>query len=227
MFDPQIHAVLDTLHSKNALSSKATETRLEKLFKRPAKYLLWSTAVFFVAICLLALCVMLTRPVSAYWVIAAKILLILTNVSGMLWMLADIIPSMIALVFFKNDAHRTHHLEVAHDFRNAADLYHFEPSTLQLTDLWLSIRIERTRLRLGLFLGGSDKIAVLALVLGVWGIWSNFPEQGASWQQYAYVAMSAFLGGLAIGGMLAGVLINRLSYQRDLLSIARSVRVVP
>lgn len=227
MFDPNIHAVLDVLQRKKPLPIEATESRVDKFFKKPAKYLKWAIAGFFLAICLLAFCVWSLKLTSPYWYNAALVLLALANFSTLIWMAADIVPAMIQIFLFQEVAHRTRQLEVAHDFRNAADLSRFNSSTLHLTDLWLSIRIGRTRLRLGMFLGGSDKLAAVALVLGAWGVWTNFPGQSASWEQQAYTAGSAFVGGLALGGMLASVLINRLMYQRDLLSIAKATRISP
>lgn len=111
-------------------------------------------------------------------------------------------------------------LEAAHDFQHAADLERFGLPALNLADKWLSLRIERAKLRMGMYAGGSDKVAVLAVVAGAWSLWRGFPDAGSTVEQNLYLGCGAFLCGTGIGGMFANRMIARMSYQRDLVAIS-------
>jgi len=222
MIDADLDAILDALHHKKPLRIEETESRIEKVFKKPAKYLLWSSVTFALALGLLALCVWAFDLSPNYWASTAVFLIVASVGTGVLWMIADLLPTLIGIYFYKDDFHKARKLTVIHDLQHARDLHQFDIAALRLTDQWLSLRIERMRLYLGLIIGGADKVALLGLILGAWGIWTNFPGGGITLEQYGYVAFSAFIVGLGGGGVLANVVIKELSYQRDLLSLALS-----
>jgi len=222
MVDAHLHEILDALHGKKLLPMEETETRLEKLFKKPAKYLLWCSVVAFVALGLLALGVWLFGLSAKYWLNSALCLFVVCTSSALLWMIADTLPGVVAMFFFKDDLHRTRKLTIVHDLRHARELHRFERPALILTDQWLSLRVERMRLHVGLIIGGSDKVAVLALMLGGWGLWANFPSEGITLKNFAYILFSGCIGGFGLGGLFANIVIKELSYQRDLLSLALS-----
>lgn len=106
-----------------------------------------------------------------------------------------------------------------HDFQNASELDAFEIDTLQAVDKWLSLKIDRMKMRIGIFLGGSDKVAFFALAGTAWSIWHNLPNGDWSWEKRIYLYGMGMLAGLAIGGMLMNWLIKKLTYQRDLLAL--------
>lgn len=91
---------------------------------------------------------------------------------------------------------------------------------LKKTDKLLSIKIERLKGHLGFFLGGADKVAILALAGMGWAAWKEFQSIGSGWRQDVFLYGLAFTGGLAIGGALLNVVVRRYCYQRDLLSLA-------
>jgi len=222
MVDSDLDLLLDALHGKKPLPVEETESRLEKTFKKPSRYLLWCSAGFFMALGLLATCVWLFDLSAKNWLNTALFLFVATAATAVLWMIADILPSFVGLFFYKDDFHKTRKLTVVHDLRHAKDLHQFDITVLRLADQWLSLRIERMRLHMGMVIGGSDKVAVLGLILGGWAIWTNFPGSGNTLEQYGYMAFGAFVGGLGLGGLLANAVIKQLSYQRDLLSLALS-----
>lgn len=222
MNEVHLHAILDALHDKKPLRIEETETQLEKLFKRPARYLLGCSVVSFLALGLVAACVWWFDLSSDKWLAAGFWLFIVSSSTAIIWMIVDIIPDVVGLFFFKDDLHRTRKMTLIHDLRHAEDLHRFDIPDLRLADQWLSLRIERMRLHLGLVIGGADKVAVLGLVLGAWAIWTSFPGSGFTLEQFAYMAGSAFIGGLGIGGLFANVVIKELAYQRDLLTLALS-----
>lgn len=215
-----LHAILDALHDKKPLRVEETETRLDKMFKKAARYLLGCSVVSFFALGAVAAGVWWLDLSSDNWLTAGFWLFIVSSSTAIIWMIVDTIPEVVGLFFFKDDLHRTRKLTLIHDLRHAKDLHRFDIPDLRLADQWLSLRIERMRLHLGLFVGGADKVAVLGLVLGGWGIWTSFPGGGFTLEQFTYMAGSAFIGGLGIGGLFANVVIKELAYQRDLLTLA-------
>lgn len=222
--DNSILNVLNALHPMRRLAPEAGESRLEKIFKRPAKYFLWASIATFFVLLLLVAWVWLMKSKSDYWLVAAKVLLAILFAFVVAWTLADTLPSVIMLFFFRRDFHERRKLEVIHDLQNAHQLHEFDAIALRITDKWIALRADRMQRRLGLIVGGSDKVAAIALLAGAWGLWANFPGSATSWQQNMYVAFSALIGAFGAGGILGSVVVDDLAYQRDILALALSVR---
>lgn len=89
-----------------------------------------------------------------------------------------------------------------------------------LTEKWLGLQIDRSRLRPGLLLGGSDKVAVLAVATGAWIVWHSLPSGASVHEQVLYWSLGAFIGASGLGGMLANASIATMAYQRDILALA-------
>jgi len=222
MNEAHLHAILDALHDKKPLRIEETETRLEKLFKKPARFLLGCSIVSFLALVLVAAGVWSFGLSPDNWLATGFWLFFVSSSTAIMSMIVDLIPEVVGLFVFKDDLHRTRKLTLIHDLRHAEDLHRFDIPDLRLADQWLSLRIERMRLHVGLFIGGADKVAILGLLLGAWAIWTSFPGSGFSLKQFAYIAGSGFIVGLGIGGLFANVVIKELAYQRDLLTLALS-----
>ncbi|WP_137173433.1 hypothetical protein [Massilia sp. HP4] len=220
MADADLHTILDTLHQKKPLRVEDTESRLAKMLKKPARYLLWCSALSCVALALLTVLARWFDLSAAYWASTALFLFIGSAGTGLLWLVVDTVPDLVDMFIYKDDFHRAKKLTLVHDLNQAKDLHRFDIAALKLTDQWLSLRIERMRLQLGLLIGGSDKVAVLGLLMGAWGIWTNYPASGIMLAHYGYVVVGGALAGIGVGGLLANVVIKELSYQRDLLSLA-------
>lgn len=90
-----------------------------------------------------------------------------------------------------------------------------------LADAWSMARgMERSHLRLGILLGGSDKFATLAVISGARAIWHNLPSGSGAIEQSLYWSLGAFIGASGLGGILANMSIARTAYQRNILSLA-------
>lgn len=135
-------------------------------------------------------------------------------------MIVDIVPVAVSVVRFDTYAFQRRKREIEHDLSHLKGLAVFDPVVLKLTDKWLALKIERMKMRIGNYLGGSDKVAVFALVSAGWTVWNNFPQSKLSWQSQAYFVELRPLVGLAAGGMLVNRAIRQLTYQRDLLALA-------
>lgn len=225
--DLDCQALLDLLHQKRPLPQEQSATRFERVSRKPARFFQITAIACFIALFIIVAGVMIVPSVSAFWLSVAKILYLALSISCILWMLADILPALIAMLAFQKIAYASRRRAIQHDLNSATELRQFAPATLALTDQWLALRIESMRRRVGTVLGGSDKAAVVALLIGAWALWTNFPSDSATWQQYAYALSGALIGGFGIGGLLTNVVIAELSYQRDLLAIARNIEHGP
>lgn len=215
-----VEAVLECLHAKKEIGNAVTQPPLEKAIAKIANSLRWFGGGGFLVLCALALMVSVTHSTNKAWLTVAKVLAVAQSGAAFASIILDMIPSIIFLFLIKSHMFRRGQLEMVHDFAHAEDFHQFDVVSLKQAELWLAIRIERMKSRLVLGVGGSDKVALFAMVAGAWTVWNNFPKGDMGWMQQAYLMGSALLGGLAIGAMFANALIRHWSYQKDLLAIA-------
>jgi len=127
-----------------------------------------------------------------------------------LYTVVDAAPVVRDLCRFNVYFYQIRQLESAHDLSEAQALEQFALPALVLTDKWLGLRIERMKLRLGTHLGGSDKAAFLAVMVGAWTIWYNFPRSRSAFEQYLYMLGGAFPGGCGIAGLVVNATLARM-----------------
>jgi hypothetical protein len=216
----EVEIVLECLHAKKEIDGASTQTALAKTIARITNVLRWIGGAGFLLLCALALTVQLSQSNNELLLTVALALAVIQSVAALAWIILDMIPSAIFLLLIRSHMFRQGLLEMAHDFAHAQDLRRFNLASLKQVEQWLAIRIDRTKGRLLFGVGGSDKVALITMVLGAWTLWNNFPTAGMKAMQQAYLFGSAALGGLAIGAMLVNSLIRQWSYQKELLSIA-------
>lgn len=212
--------ILDLLENKRPIAPEKTETAFEKMARQLATILRWAAAASFALIAGLAMAAFMSlveRPSALKAVERTYLVLLVTSLVALT---CEILPMCIALFRFKHDSYRRRRLELLHDFDNANSFMHFDATALALADRWIAQKIERMKLHAGFFLGGTEKISVIALIAGGWAIWKAFPGDETTLIQGIYYAGGAFLGGLGLGGLLISTIMRRLAYHRDLLSIA-------
>jgi hypothetical protein len=218
--DQDVKKILSILHEKKELPEKAGEGEFERGMRRGSNACLVLAfaclPVLGMAAGILAHSPQRSLELTYVGLGAAGVMV----VAALLWPILDVAPIVWSLLRYSTYAYERGKLALSHDFRNAEELVDFELPVLQLADKWLLLHIERMKLRLGIFLGGSDKVAIFALAGTGWTAWHNLRTIGSSWEDTLYTCALAFLAGLAIGGMLMNSLIKKLSYQRDLLAIA-------
>lgn len=215
----EVNQVLTTLHQQPGLSTAMRQTDFEKLIGRVTNFLRW-LAVAMMVLLLILIVIKVTGSVSQFWADVAMLLAVAQMCLAALWLLLDTLPAIVFVLSLNKQLFVIRQRESKHEFGQAAQLTRHSPETLKLTLTWLEIRIERIKLGLVFFVGGSDKVAILMLAVSGWAVWHNMPSNQTSWIQEAYLYGAAFCGGLAIGGVLSNIVIKKLSYQRDLLTLA-------
>jgi hypothetical protein len=215
-----IHDVLYSLHQKESIQPDARLNDFDRRCKRIAGFLLWTMTACLIAVAGFVLYVFAADSANAHARAVTRAVLLILVVTTVGWAIVDIAPSVRDLAWLDVFAYQVRQLEAAHDLQQAADLERFGLPALNLTDKSLSLRIERARLRIGMYAGGSDKVAVLAVFACASSVWRGFPDAGNVVEQNLYLASGAFACGTGIAGMFANRMIACMSYQRDLVSMA-------
>lgn len=210
--------VLDVLHQKVELGADVPSGYVKAL-RKFSKFLCTLAISCFpiLGICV-AYIMQSRRPILAVAELA-QLIALCQLLAALIWMALDIISIALDLARLDTRTFERRKAEMRHDFQNASELSEFEIDTLQAVDKWLSLKIDRMKMRIGIFLGGSDKVAFFALAGTGWSIWHNLPNGNWSWEKRIYLYGMGMLAGLAIGGMLMNWLIKKLTYQRDLLAL--------
>jgi len=136
------------------------------------------------------------------------------------WIALDTAIPLFCIVFAPEFEFRTRQFELAHDLRMAAELREFELDTLKAGEQWLGIKLERLKFRMVLMFGGSDKLALFALVGLAWAMKKLLQSNEGLFSQQWMTYILAGLLGATIGGVLANVIVKRLLYQKDIVTLA-------
>ncbi|WP_373991683.1 hypothetical protein [Duganella sp. BuS-21] len=214
----KVNEVLTALHQQPALSPKLRKTGFEKFIESITNFLRWF-AVATMSVLLIIVIVKVTSTVSPFWADVAMYLAIAQAGLAALWLVLDTFPVIVSLFLLNAQLFVVRQRESKHEFGQAEQLTRYGVDALKLALIWLEIRIERMKFGLVFFVGGSDKVAIFMLAASGWAVWHNMPSK-ASWIQEAYLYGAAFCGGLAIGGVLSNIVVKKLSYQKDLLTLA-------
>lgn len=102
----------------------------------------------------------------------------------------------------------------------ASELRDFDINILKAGEQWMGIKLERLKFRMLLLFGGSDKLGVFGLVGLAWAMWKSMKAESTLLAQDWVGFFLAGLGGMVLGGILINALIQRLAYQREIITLA-------
>lgn len=211
--------VLDVLHAKRELGPEAPRG-LVKVLRNISTFL---SKLAISCFPILGICIGYLahsrRPLPAVAEVG-QLIALFQMLAAITWLTLDIVSIALDLVNLGTRTFERRKAEIKYDFDCASDLLVYDLNTLQAVDKWLSLKIERMKMRLGIFLGGSDKVAIFALAGTGWSVWHNLPDGAWLWEKRIYLYAVALPAGMAIGGVMMNWLIKKLAYQRDLLALA-------
>lgn len=219
MHNATMNEVLDLLHGKRELGPGAPRGWVKALRHFGIRLCKLSISCFPILLIFIVYISSSQRPFPAILSIG-KFISICQMFSALGWLLLEIIAMTIDLINFRNSSFERRKAEIAYDFAAASDLLIYDLNTLQAVDKWLSLKIDRMKVGLVFFFGGSDKVAIFALLGTSWSVLHNIPSGVLPWVKEVYIYAIALLTGMAIGGVMLNMLTKNLSYQRDLLALA-------
>lgn len=161
-----------------------------------------------------------THPASAHLLdsfMVIALLGLLAGVCGALLFLSSLIVGLL-MTFVAERKSRFETLD--YSFFQAAELLRFDDSLLSAATKVLEIEIEAIQGRMAFFLGGRDKVAVVAVLCGSWIFFSEYPLESAIWNNPVFYCGAALIVGLLIGGFFVGRRLGPIQYQKGLLELA-------
>jgi len=139
---------------------------------------------------------------------------------SLVFLIAVPILGAATLLDFKNVAYQRASLERQHDLFHVAELHRYSSVTLKLAEDMLKIEQDRITRRIAAFVGGGDKLALLAIAGLAWGAYQTLNQSGKAIYDSIFSYPSAFLAGGVIGALLLQRVSARTSYHLDLLKLA-------
>lgn len=134
------------------------------------------------------------------------------------------VSALVFACFYRRGAAELRAAQYEHDAANAVSISEFPSEVLDAVDCWLEQKMKRIERRLSFYFGGSDKLAIFAVVGLGWAAWDALIAKG----QIAVAPTPltyglAGLAGLAIGGVGLRMIVDRLAYSRDIIALARKL----
>lgn len=211
--------VLDALNSLAAHHPSDSSSPWELWCDRVVKWLLILSGSAFALLCALAGAAYFDYKfpnigfVAGYVGFAAMVFALLSLV-------IQIGSGLVLISRFQPYSDRVRTYECRKDYFNVSSLRGFDDDFLRKADKWLAFKQEMMESRQALFFGGSDKVALFALVAGAWAIWEKVGKELVSFVNYPLIVGCSLLVGLSIGGFVNRLILIRLAYQRGLIKLA-------
>lgn len=215
-------ALLERLTEIKPLSPKQSRSWFEAQVLRVTNALRWVGGGMFFLMLLFVAPVLVWPNLRASQELALVVRTagLLSMLCALLWLILDMLPGIVTLVFARKYAMRRQLLDAAQDLTHVESLAQEGMATLQFAKQWISIEMDRVTARLTMMFGSPDKVAIASLAALGWNAWKESHTLGADWISTVAQFVFAFLGGAAIGALFARDRLAQLAYQRDLLSMA-------
>lgn len=218
--DAEIIRLIVRLQEMRSITSKELRTGADVSITRITSILRVISVSLFL-IMLVSLCVFLLNVVDpAYPRYVAIFANFVLTVLVLLCLALDILIPFFCIIFAPEFEFRSRQLELAHDLRMAVELRGFDLGTLKAGEQWLGIKLERLKFHMLLMFGGSDKLALFALVGLAWTMKNLLQSNDGPLPQQWTIYILAGLLGTTIGGVLTNVVVKRLLYQKDIVALA-------
>lgn len=217
------------LNGVQPLGSKETKNTIETYSDKIKKWLLLTAAILFVILLLLVGVQRFIFELPYAIKYMALVITCMTMLLPVVAMLIDIFLGVFQLVKFKTETFRILMLEVQHDKSNIDMVVKFERKVLVEVKSWLEVKCSRIKAKIGVFFGGSEKIALISLAGFGWitfkevfngKIPENLPSASVNPTQFTIVLIVAFFTGLSIGAMLLNQQLRRYTYHMEILDMA-------
>jgi len=213
-----VESILSTLDGMRQLKHGDHPTQLDVRLSKISNRMKVIGATAFSILCATVLYVILFGSAPPLVLKSAQIFGFAAMALAASWMVFDIAPAVVTLIYFRSDARRTFFLEIRHDSTHAEMLSAYDSATLEEAKRWLEIKIDRLKARKSAVIPMSPDgtMKIVLTVIGVIGAKDGITNQSPIVIN-ALIYGGALIGGMAVGGMLLSYILSAYSYQRDLL----------
>lgn len=211
------------------LNYKQTKRSFESICDKAKKWLMIASAILFGIVLFLVLIqkFVVELPYTIKWI--ALLMICAVVLFPTITLLIDIGLGALQLARFKTETFRTLLLEIKHDKYNADAITKYEKKVLKEVKDWLEMKCSRIKARVGIFFGGSEKIALISLAGFGWitfkevfhgKIPDSLPSASDDPVQFTILTVVAFFTGLSVGAMLLNQQMRRYLYHIEVIEMA-------
>lgn len=227
----EISEIVKLLDAMTPACSTPSQSRSERKAEQIANWIMGCAAGTFVILCGFSVWYKFIGELSG----SAKVVALFFGIASMLLpiisLLVNIVVGLWAIFNFRKNQLRRFLLEIENDNAHVCVLMSESRGELEQVQKLIQLKSTRIRNRIGIFFGGSDKIALLSLAgVGWLALKELFSKEvtpilsiGGSFTGYGLLQyVLAFLAGLAFGAVLMNFQLQRYVYQLELLDLAIS-----
>lgn len=230
-------SLANTFEVLNKLRQRRPSLRagLELKAHRFTVYCLLISTVFISLMLMLAACHIFVVKLPPVGIEIARTFEATASLLGLLSMVSITVEMIASIVEMVRNQSRDFLREVDWDLSQAAMLERLNKTDLMRAQEILELKSSRVQERIKLFIGGSDKIAVLAILGGAWLLYKELPaifafKLGAVaspdyFAQLVIWAVVAFSIGIVAGAVASGYRLRHYTYQIEVLKLHLTTRV--
>jgi len=218
--DQQCVDLLDILYKMKKGGSDKTRTKFDATISKITWWFRGVSVFIAMSMALFALLVRHPKSLDPIWIEIIGWTGIAAMVLAILGLVLDMLPQIIALIRFRKVALKQFKMEIQYDLWHVAELIDVPSQTLKQVQRYLDLKIERSKSRIAMFMGGSDKLALFSLAGLGYSLSKEFPMNSSMWGHDWFRYGLGFLAGIAIGGILLNAVVQRYIYHRELIQLA-------
>lgn len=219
----QVISHLETLKGK---PGGLAESQFEQNCNSLSNWLLFAAGVLFVLLFCTGFALRTNGVMSDISKLIVQILAISCIFTAISATILQIISGLASMLLYQRNAPKLRAVQFSHDLVNAKSIADTSLEVLDLADEWLNQKIKRIERRLSFFFGGADKLALFALVSAGWAMGKEMIS-GATLTGLPDLILFglAALVGMAIGGIALRKVADRLSYNREIVALAKKIAI--
>lgn len=224
--------IIRELHKMTPANAKVTRSRFEEICNKISMALL-ASAIVMTGVTFAMIGWHSVHPFTEEEKRVGLWLAAITCVLPILAGAVDFISNLVIFLQFRTDFLRRFLREIEHDQKHIDSLARHSRKSLNQANELIQLKATRIRNRLGVFVGGSDKIALVSIVGIGWGAFkelsaknqvifpNGLPDAVASPEGALTLGFACFTG-FAIGVVIQNFRVQRYAYQSELIGMALS-----
>ncbi|MEB0010312.1 hypothetical protein QN379_22470 [Glaciimonas sp. Gout2] len=218
--DRQCADLLDILDKIRKGGADKTRTSLDATISRVTWWFRGLSLLITLSMLVFGLVISRIRPLEYFWMEIIGWIGMLAMLLALFGLLLDMLPQLIELIRFRKVALRQFKLEIQYDLWQVAELMDIPTQTLEHVQRYLELKIERSKHRILMFIGGPEKLALFSLACLGYSFSKQLPLNSTMWGNSWFRYSLGFLAGIMLGGILLNAVVQRYIYHRELIQLA-------